>query len=218
MCVYLGKTPQVPLEPPGACGVLLIRYTLHRWVINTPRFVTVRLRPIYSPRYAKAPCGSSRSRTKRGGGFLPSSRGRRRISTSECECAVWLVLSHLLNPIIWPKQGASCQIPDPAVWLVHAGVARRPEERAEKAPGRQGRGHSGGREMGSVLAVVPCMCIGFPRAQRLWPPVCTCSFSGPLRQNCTHHIAMRNRMGGEAIAAASRREAESAAAHAVRYL
>ena len=43
-------------------------------------------------------------------------------------------------------------------------------------------------------------------------------FSGPLRQNCTHHIAMRNRMGGEAIAAASRREAESAAAHAVRYL
>ena len=28
-------------------------------------------------------------------------------------------------------------------------------------------------------------------------------FSGPLRQNCTHHIAMRNRMGGEAIAAAS---------------
>ena len=64
----------------------------------------VRLRPIYSPRYAKAPCGSSRSRTKRGGGFLPSSRGRRRISTSECECAVWLVLSHLLNPIIWPKE------------------------------------------------------------------------------------------------------------------
>ena len=24
-------------------------------------------------------------------------------------------------------------------------------------------------------------------------------FSGPLRQNCTHHTAMRNRMGGEAI-------------------
>jgi hypothetical protein len=43
-------------------------------------------------------------------------------------------------------------------------------------------------------------------------------FSGHLRQNCTHHIAMRNRMGGEAIAAAPRREAESAAAHAVRYL
>jgi hypothetical protein len=29
---------------------------LLEWVINTPRFVTVRLRPIYSPRYAKAPC------------------------------------------------------------------------------------------------------------------------------------------------------------------
>jgi hypothetical protein len=44
----------------------------------------------------------------------------------------------------------------------------------------------------------------------LWQPVCTCSevLSAPLRQNCTHHIAMRNRMGGEAIAAASRREAE----------
>jgi hypothetical protein len=45
-----------------------------------------------------------------------------------------------------------------------------------------------------------------------------CQPSGQHRQNCTHHIAMRNRMGGKAIAAASRREAESAAAHAVRYL
>jgi hypothetical protein len=112
---------------------------------------------------------------------------------------VWLVLSHLLNPIIWPKElPVKSQIQ--LFRLCMRGWREGQRKGRKKHPADRVAVIRGGGKWVRVLQW--CHVHWIPKgAAALAARVHV--FIGPLRQNCTHHIAMRNRMGGEAIAAAS---------------